>query len=240
MSVSYLMEIGLIERISIVDWIIIPVFAMIIILAFVRSRENDVFQLLFKSYFSISTLKGVYVGKQKSSNSELLLNVNGFLALGIFAYIYQVHVLNSENSMMLLLISIGAFLLWYFIKHLIISFVRFVSEEKNILVEINASRISFYQVLGVLFIPGLLIALLIPENSLPLLSDTSGVVSNLGFWYCVVIAAILYIFRVFQGFLQSVGLKISRYYIILYLCTLEILPLIVLFRVLSGNITSFN
>jgi hypothetical protein len=56
------------------------------------------------------------------------------------------------------------------------------------------------------------------------------------FFACIVVLLILGLYRVVQGALLSVGYRVQKVYIILYLCTLEIMPLLVIIGAMNREI----
>jgi len=196
--------------------------------------------MIFQSFFNVSVLSGVYESKKGAGKTSLILSLNAFVALGVLVYLCQGYVFQKAGSVNIFFISIGLFIVWYLIKAMLSFSVGIISEEHKAIGESVSYSSIYYQVLGVLLIPGLLYALLTPENILGFPSTTPFFISNLGLFYCFFMMGILYLFRLLQSFRQSRGVNISWYYIILYLCTLEILPLVVMYHLLVGNISGFN
>jgi hypothetical protein len=63
-----------------------------------------------------------------------------------------------------------------------------------------------------------------------------GTLQNI-FLAVAIILVILALYRTVQGAVLSVGYRVPKVYIILYLCTLEIMPLLVIIEVMSREIT---
>lgn len=81
-----------------------------------------------------------------------------------------------------------------------------------------------YHFIGLLLIPVLIIWLLNVDYSIYFIYAVAGIFS--AFW----------ILRVTRGILFALRNKILWYYIILYLCTLEIWPLMVIFKLLTADL----
>ena len=129
----------------------------------------------------------------------------------------------SDNLMLLLLvilIPIG----WLFLSHLNLYIGSLLTGEYRTLVQFIYFRIVGAQLLGiVLFI----------LCSCWILTNMS---SRALLWLALVAIAIEFLARVFKSIMFARQKRISWYYIILYICTLETLPLLVCYYLVAKGI----
>ncbi|MFN5416602.1 MAG: DUF4271 domain-containing protein, partial [Flavobacteriia bacterium] len=107
-----------------------------------------------------------------------------------------------------------------------LNFIGFISKEGEDLKENKYNTLIFAQILGVIFSLLLLIwtfNMKWSEVFVLIFAGTAGI-----FW----------LFRIIRGFLFSIQKGIAWYYLFLYFCTLEILPLILIYSVYNSKIES--
>jgi len=63
---------------------------------------------------------------------------------------------------------------------------------------------------------------------------TRGMVQDLLFWFMLSVVGLMYLVRLFRGLIFSFKKDILIFYMFLYLCALEITPLVLLYRWLEG------
>ena len=147
--------------------------------------------------------------------SSILLNLTYFHALApIFLMSYQ----NSNNhyAIFLALILVGLAT----VKFLFILFLEFILNDRSGLKEHRMNHLIFFQIGGLILTPILIFTHYIPDDYI-----------NLMLIILTSIVLLLILIREFQTFIRAIQFRISIFYIILYLCTLEIIPLMVGFRV---------
>ena len=166
--------------------------------------------------------------------------LNSVIAISILVYklITKVNVPGDPYLLYgLVLISILVLLI---VKLGIINLVKAITDSNDVLEKASGYSFKYYEIIGILLLPGIIAILYFPRSTdinLQLFGQNS---QNIGELYCLFLLSILYIIKLFQSIRQSLDVKVSWYYIILYLCTLEILPLVVIYRLLVGEILMFN
>ena len=149
--------------------------------------------------------------------SRILLTFFSTGVFGLYAYYLYFEPQSGFHisTYMLFCLIIGAFLLFKFIFFQLIGYVFLDSTQ------LKLARESYFNViyyLGIVLFPLLIFQIYFP----PHLNHFTGIISLV---ICI-IAAILIIAKLFQIFFRKI---VASFYILLYLCTLEILPLIILF-----------
>lgn len=161
--------------------------------------------------------------------SKLLL-INVFIVLlGILGFAYT-NILGL--SPLYILVIAGVLIVYYSTRVMLNYLTVYLSGMKGLLQESMVYNRFYLGVLGIVLIPGLISLLLLPDSFVFSIGS-----STLKFGWLVLIMSLIisYIVKVVVLVLKSVQLKVSPYYIFLYLCTLEILPLVVIIRVLVGE-----
>lgn len=113
---------------------------------------------------------------------------------------------------------------YYWLRKILFFMIGYFSEQPFITNEINTYNRFYYQVLGIALLPMLFFAnLRLADSSITWLAFFYN-----GLFLLLQITLILsYLFKLVQEFRQTTQINISGYYLFLYFCTLEILPLVV-------------
>jgi len=115
----------------------------------------------------------------------------------------------------------GLFLFWLF-KVSLIKFLGFVFKNQSAAFEYNLTSLVYLQVIGLLLLP----------LSLPAIFQDPHLFAKIGL--ILVLAGLM--INLIRGFLVGLyNTKFSLFYLILYLCTLEILPLVVVLKIFTNH-----
>lgn len=114
----------------------------------------------------------------------------------------------------------------YLFKLLVGAFMRRIFNDPGLIKEYLFELFLVNKAIGVLFLPFAVAVCFINVGRLNLLFSVAGITFVL-----------FVIFRLIQGLRMSLSYPVSRVYIILYLCTLEILPFLVVWKLISIEIT---
>jgi len=225
-----------IDKISSVEWMAVPLLLVLVSYAIIRHMQVGIIGDSFRQYFSFTLSNQDYKGAHGlSSRLSIALALNSIIVLSILIYKLLIKVIIPIDPYLLYGLVVGGVLLLLVMKLTIINVVKGVSEAGDVLEKAKSYNFRYYQIIGVLLLPGIIAILFFPQSTninIQLLGQKS---QNIGEAYCFFLLVILYIIRLFQSIRQSLRIKVSWYYIILYLCTLEILPLVVAYLVLVGK-----
>jgi len=235
-------ELGLpMEKISTIEWMIVPLFLILISYAIIRHLQVGIIGDSIRQYFSFSLSNQVYKGPSGlSGRLSFALILNSIIVISILIYKIVLTSNISVSPFLLYGLIVGGTLVLFALKQGVVSLVQGITESGDILEKARQHSSRYYEIIGVLLLPGIIAMLFFPQSTnieVQLLGPKS---QNIGEIYCWSLLATLYIIKMFQSILQSLEVKVSWYYIILYLCTLEILPLVVIYRLLVGEIWMFN
>lgn len=200
------------------DWIFWSLMLFnVIALAYVRTA--------LPGYISILIRTGVY-NRQLYQNVQEGLRLNSagsvFLTLGYlncFAVLLRTFVPDSPASMIWILLGIGGLVL--FAKFCLIHFLGFLTEVREGLTEHWINHLIYFQIITLVLTPLLCLTHFAPQTVQPIIGTTIA-----GFM------VIMILLREVQSFIRAIRQRVPIVYIILYLCTLELIPLIVLIKVL--------
>lgn len=123
------------------------------------------------------------------------------------------------------LILVGVIAAAYVAKVVVGYFLRKLYNDKGLIREYLFEVILIDKALGIILLPFAIALAFMNVGSLNLLLISVGV-----------LVVLFLFFRLFQGVIMSFSYSVSWVYIILYLCTLEILPFLVVYKFFSNAI----
>ena len=198
------------------DWTIGIIILSVILFSIVYASTKTLF----------STMEGENKTRKLFRWESILLNVSSLFIISIFAY-FAVSYKGIVSG------NLAGFTIWFFSMLIIViaitlrHFTCIITGFMSGLVEIfNIYLINIYQTYR--FAGFFLFILIILFFYTPLINAANGFVIG-----CSVVA-ILYLIRILRLFLLFINYKVSIFYLILYLCTLEILPVLILIKYFSG------
>lgn len=172
------------------------------------------------------------VMREESSSTQLpmiLLMLNGIMSVSLLVYVASKHFeIASQFGQELYFLLFGAFVGIVLFMMVVSALVNFYVRADGGLSEYRYNILVFVQILGLIFMP---LSLLAAYSSV---GSETAIMIGLGFF------TVVYLVRIFRSFVIGLENRVSIVYIILYLCTLEILPLVVIFGLLNGEIVEIN
>ncbi len=182
---------------------------------FLLNELKHLFQTAERSFRQFSNEK-----KQRFSSS-LIFNIFSIIVLSLYIYIVfygSFTVLNISKFSILCLVTTAFYLLKYFLFKIL----GYVFSKVDM-----ASYFSdvYFQLLGILTL--ILYPLLILYFYLPLFNQTYLIISSV---FAFALFFIFLIIKLYQSFFVK---RIALFYMFLYLCSVEIMPLFILFRIYS-------
>lgn len=210
-------------------WVSLIVFFSLVLLSYVKQKNSAIFTS-FKSFFYFRFFRQSI--REETNASKLysrILLINSFVIITIVIHYFlsDLFVLKYNISEFLsFLLIFFSVLIWYVANTILKSVIARISNA--LIVEKEAERYNqfFFQVLGIMLLPGVLGLYFFPIKVFDL--ELKPVVEM----YIKTIIIALLLNKLIQSIFQSFEIKISWFYIFLYICTLEILPLCVGFQLL--------
>jgi hypothetical protein len=188
-------------------------------LAYIRMVYSKRFGLLLKTAARLQILRQVMREELLFSHRASLVLFAHFVVMAsliIYSALNYYEVIGKESlGFSLYLIVLFSFLLLYLLKFLFMSVLKWVYQDKGLLREYRFEVFSVSKILGLIYLPLALISVSVNVGKLEWV-----------FPLAALLFVISFVFRTVQGLAMSFSYKVSRIYIILYLCTLEILPFV--------------
>ena len=182
---------------------------------------RELFSSLIFSQHARKMLKEENLRNQKAAftlNGLFLFNTSLF----VYEYIHHKQISTSLTTPLLLIpISMGIILAFGLIKNMLYRFSGFVFECTPQITEYIFFTKLHDKIFGLIILPIVLVVPYIEKTSLPLLF-------NLG----IGVYVLLYLMQLFRGLTIILKNVASLFYMFLYLCALEILPLIIMYHIL--------
>ncbi len=193
----------------------------LVVIAIVQTLHPHHIKDLFLVTFSKTTGNSL---PELGRFTSVLLNFTYLTCLGVIVTKYS----NQTNELILLFILLGI-LGVLFVKLIFIRILALLANTKKGFLDHINNHFIFFQIGGVILTPVLLFTYSAPTKY----ADNVLIV-------IAILLAILILVREFKSILTALEYKISILYIILYLCTLEILPLVIGVRVFIQNSAVLN
>lgn len=209
------------------DWMI-PV---LLFSAFLFALVSTIPGNFFNSMIRFLTMRGVNENSSRDTGvlfqwQSTILNLASFLTISLFGYLllknYGVEI-EGIGGFLTWAICFGVVIAAITLRHIICNITGNVSSEQETFMEYMVGIYHTYRAAGILF---LLISMLVLYTTfLPA-----------GFWFSIGIflATVLYIIRIIRLFLIFMIRHVSILYLILYLCALEILPVVIIVKYVTG------
>jgi hypothetical protein len=209
------------------DWIIIILAIVLFLFSLVKATSKSLFTNVSR-FFLFRTMNNP--SKSKSTGlaqwQSILLNLISFNIISLFIYCFASfnQVLPSSlNKILDWLIILALIMISAGIRYIVCILTGQMSGTTAVFREYLFGVFQAYR-FGALFL--FMIILLI--------CYTLFFPANAGFVAGIVIMGILYLIRVFRLFIIFLNSNISIFYLILYLCALEILPVLIIIKYISG------
>jgi hypothetical protein len=209
------------------DWIIV----ILLIAAFLFSLIKRTSGNLSSGFTKFFTFRGVTEPVSSDIGGlfywqSTLMNLISFLIIGLFCYSaaeYYKLIPAGSKGIVIWLIALGVIIVAVTLRHLACILAGVVSEEQEVFREYLLSIYQSYR-FGAVFLSAIIILItytrILPVNDL--------IISG------IVILGIMYLIRVIRLLIIFLNRNISIFYLILYLCALEILPVLIITKYFTG------
>jgi hypothetical protein len=222
-------------------WMLIPVLISVVLVTYIRIVRTRNLAAVFEGFFDLRAFKrfireeSLYTGW-----ASIALLLNSWMLISLFvAYVVQRYLPIVEQSSVVniwLWLLVG-FFVYYWVKRIAIYILGSMSDASLVVFEFSTYNKFYLKLIGLLLLP---LFLLLNFSSYELTNPVFSWVHELLPYVIAVVIIGSYLTKVYQGYQQCVEIKISGYYLFLYFCTLEILPLIGVFFWLIGNNSDLN
>jgi hypothetical protein len=209
------------------DWII----GIILIAAFVYSLIRTTSKAMLPEVSRFFLFRGINDPSSRdisglSQWQSTILNLISFFILALFAYAaasYYNYIPYPFIGITFWFISVGVIIFAVTLRHILCLMTGFVSGENDVFREYLNNVYRYYRLSALLIF--ILVIMIVYTSIIPV---EFGVLSG------VIVLFIMYLFRIIRLFLIFLNRNISIFYLILYLCALEVLPVVILVKYFTG------
>ena len=208
------------------DWFAFVFLGSLVLLAIVRSSFGNYLLNLFQSMINYSTASRMFRERNAAlTRGSFILNTFSYLVIGLFFFqVTQTFFAQPPiGKFWLFLIIQGSIIVTVFSKKLVYLSTGFVIENLSDTSEFLYHFDIHLKISGILLLPVVALIAWSPAGS-----PHNYMVAGL------TIISILYIFLLWRGTIIFLKKQFSIFYLFLYLCTLEILPLLILLKIISA------
>ena len=206
------------------SWQIALLLIAVVLLGIVKAFSNNRYNLGIRALINFSVAREINREEQVFFHrSNLLLTISYILSLSLF--LYQINKFWLDESSKLdvqnnFLTILGALIILYLGKYFFSILFMFIFDVIGVASEYAFNVSLFNNFLGVMYLPVLCLSFF-----------TSFPFQELLFFVAIPIAFVVFSMRLYRLFQIGKTLGLLYVYIFLYICTLEILPLVVLYRI---------
>ena len=205
------------------DWFLIPFLFNLVLLAFVKHNYKEYIQAILLSTISYGTSSKIYrENKNVKARSAFLLNLIFLISIGIF--ILQIIIIYFPSLLKVnTLLIIGIAIITIIVIILLNKFINYISGfiflNLDISSEYNHNIDFFNHALGLILFP---VTVLISLSDIPKVAAILGIIA-----FCLI-----YLLRIIRLIKINFNKQLNYFYMFLYLCTVEILPILILIKTL--------
>lgn len=209
------------------NWII-PLFVTgLLVVVTIRLLQNDKLKLIFNAALRLKQVQAQFGEDMPlSSATSAMLSIGSILMHGLFFYeAVSFFSLSPFSKGLSAYVTICLFFAgWNVYRATVLWITWQITQTGSALKEIRYSSTVLNQASALLYLPILIFARLasVPEISL------------MAMWIAVGIFVFIELARLYRSFVISMGYGFSLFYFILYICALEILPLILILKTFAG------
>jgi len=207
------------------DWMVGVVIFVGLLFAWIRMIYGKYIGMLMQSAVNFFTARRVYEeANMVRGRVFLLLNIIFFINIGVFAQqcagLFDFKLDNTSGFVQFGIFSLS-FFAFYLIKTIILKILDFIFDTRAF----GAYNFNIYlynKVYGLILLPFIAVIPFVSENLVEKLV-----------WVGMAIFVLFYIFTLFRGLRICIKNRVSIFYLFFYLCALEILPLLTIYKFLT-------
>jgi hypothetical protein len=209
------------------DWII----AVILISAFMFSLVRNTYKNLMPDITSYFLFRGINDSASRNMGElfhwqSTILNFSSFLIISLFVYkaaTFYLTIPAAVPGILSWIISLGIIISSFTLRHIVCIVTGNSSGQIEIFREYLVSIYTFYRLIAISFF--IIVILMTYTSFLP---------SRFFLTTGIIVLGIFYSFRIIRLLVIFINRNISIFYLILYLCALEILPVLIAVKYFTG------
>ena len=204
------------------DWLTIVLFLGLVLFASVKSSFSKYIKHLMQSVFNYSTARRMFQEKNNSIFlASLRLEIFYYIVVSVFFYQLAVHYMIEFlfGKFYLFLICFGLLIAYYLTKIVLYRFLGLLTERQLETSEYLFNMSNFNRIAGIFIFP---IITFIAFDSF----ENTEIVIITG----ILLLISFYVLLIWRGIEILLIKQFSIFYMFLYLCTLEFLPLLLIYK----------
>jgi hypothetical protein len=202
------------------NWVFVVLMLLFFLLIYSVSQSSGYISDTIKTFFQVKERSSIFSkATVNDSRFRFLFILFAIIVLSLYVYFF-LHKIDRPFTMHEFWLILVVTSLYLILKLFLFNIIGYVFLNQNNLKVAKESYFNILSFLGITLYPLLFVQIYLLESLI-------GITKVMSLIACI-IAAILVIIKLFQIFFQKL---LASFYILLYLCTLEILPLIILFKV---------
>ena len=209
------------------DWILLIFIVTLAVIAWLKLFYNKFFDQTIQSVFNYQLSTKVFRDQNIfSRHVALVLNLNFIFTVGMFFFLvfnYFGYIFISDSGIIRYFLICGIITLLLLTRYCISFITGLVFNRNSLLKEYLHEILLTYKNMGIYMIP-IVIGLAYISSYLKIYLIYIG----------LVLLIVAYLWRFFKGLQIIINKDIIIFYLILYLCILEILPVLVAYRFVKG------
>ena len=209
------------------DWLIAIIIGCLVLFAWLKLFYNKFIDQTFISLWNFQ-LSENFLRDQSifSRRVATLLNINFIITSGLFFYLVAIFFsINpwSLNPIQIYLATTAIIALMLVLRYIISHLTGIIFNYHKLFKDYLSQILIIYKIAGIVLIPIIMAVAYLPDNLRIYLIITGLVMLSAGV-----------LFRFVKGIQLIFNKDLSIFYLILYLCTLEILPVLVIYKFFSS------
>lgn len=207
------------------DWITILLIGILLIIAWLKVFYSKSLMQNLQSAFDLRTSNKVFSDiNPLTKRVGVTLNFVFLSLVALMSYfvlkLYGLTIFQL-NSILNYLVIFGAFSILYLVKYLGFLFLQWILKTKLFL-EYHFIVMNINKVYSLTILP---LIICLPYIDFRFI--------NVIVYLSVTLFGLFYLWRLFSGILLTIKIKLSIFYLILYICTLEIIPMLTIYKIVN-------
>ncbi len=212
------------------DWLFYFLIGIFLLIGWTRLFYKKYFDMLLKSIFFYNYAQNLYdVKNSLTTRASSILNLVYYLATGLFVFQifkhFDIQIMGNIPPILQFLMFSLFFAVWYLWNSIFTGFTGSVFLRRDAFNEYFLNYNIYRKVLGLALF------------TLVIITQFIAIELKAPFIYAgIILFGIMYLAHILRGLQTFVKNNVSIFYLILYLCALEFLPLLVLYERFIGNL----
>jgi len=208
-------------------WFFLYLFALLGYYAWIRVYYGDVFTETVRATSNFQVASRMYLDNSTLKNQlDRVLYGLYFLVIAFLLYFGELKLdllPYGLSGILLYLFNLGLLGTIFLGRIVLLNLVGFLFHQTKVFREYLYNTFIFNKLMGLVVLSLLLFAVY-----------TRGVVQDVFFWLTLSVVGLIFLMRIMRGMIFSFKKDVLLFYMFLYLCALEIAPLVLLYRWLEG------